>query len=331
MRDLRLSVVLCTYNGAAYLPDQLDSLLGQERLPDEVVVGDDASTDESWNIVQAFAERAGTMGVPVRAKRRSSNIGFVKNFSEALLRASGDVLFLCDQDDVWRADKLAVMESCFVADPDLLLLCTDAELIDACGQLMNRRLFEALELSDAQLQAVHDGHAFEDVLLHRTLVTGATAAMRRHLVGLALPVEPGWIHDEWLAVVAAALGRVEILEQPLIEYRQHGANQVGVPMRERTWVDKWRDLMRPRGDLLRAEAERLRAVEERLGQLPVPNADERLRLAKDRRSHFMRRAEIGRLPHLRRIAPIWHEASSGDYQRYSTGIRSMLRDVLRHD
>jgi hypothetical protein len=100
-------------------------------------------------------------------------------------------------------------------------------------------------------------------------------------------------------------------------------------MRGRTWVDKCRDLVRPRGDLLWAEAERLRAVEERLGRLPSLRQDERLRLVRERRGHFVRRNEIGRLPYLRRIAPVWREAVSGEYRRYSTGVRSAVRDLLR--
>ena len=328
MTQLRLSIVLCTYNGAAYLQPQLDSLLAQTRLPDEIVIGDDGSTDASVDMLQAFAARARDAGIEVQLLHHGENIGYVDNFSAGLRAAKGDVLFLCDQDDVWWADKLARMAERFEQDPALLLLHGDARLVDAEGHSLDCSLFEALQMTAQEREAIHGGRAF-DVVLRRSFVTGATAALRRRLVARALPVAPGWIHDEWLAAVAAAVGRVDFIDRPLIDYRQHGANQIG--MRKRTLAMKWRDLLLPRGKLLAGEAQRLQGLEDFFLQAGFHGSGDRAEQVRDKRTHFERRLAIGRLPRRLRWSPVLREARNGCYRRYGTGIRSVMRDLLRHD
>jgi len=325
---LKLSVVLCTYNGTAYLQLQLDSLLAQTRLPDEMVIHDDGSRDDTHSILQAFAITARQRGVAVTLVPHTQNLGYIENFSAALRQASGDVLFLCDQDDVWRADKLELMAARFAGDAGLLLLHSDARLVDAGGQPIGCSLFRALQLSAQEQAAIHAGDAFQ-VVLRRSFVTGATAALRRELVALALPVAADWIHDEWLAAVAAAAGRVDFVDAPLIDYRQHGGNQIG--MRRRTLAMKWQDLSRPRGSLLADEARRLQSLESFLAGCGLPCGIEYARQVRQKRLHFERRVALGLLPTWRRVQPILQEARSGCYRQFGTGGRSMLRDLLRHD
>jgi glycosyltransferase involved in cell wall biosynthesis len=322
----RLSIVLCTYNGAAYLQQQLDSLMAQTRLPDEIVISDDSSTDASQHILQAFAESARELGINVQLWSNPENLGYVENFSKALRRATGDVLFLCDQDDVWRSDKLTSMASRFEKDPQLLLLHSDAQLVDAEGNSLGYSLFDALQLTGDEKQFIHSGQAF-DVVLRRSFVTGATAALRRELVEMALPVGQDWIHDEWLTAIAAAFGPIDFIEEPLINYRQHDANQIG--MRKRTLMVKLQDLLVSRGPMLIAEARRWQRLEDFLAQ--VGGGSDRAAQARQRRGHFERRVAIGRLPRYQRLLPILREARAGYYRRFGTGGRSMLRDLLRHD
>ncbi|MBB5360709.1 glycosyltransferase involved in cell wall biosynthesis [Rhodanobacter sp. ANJX3] len=325
---LRLSIVMCTYNGAEYLQAQLDSLLAQTRLPDEIVISDDASTDATMMTLDAFAAIAGKHGVDVRISRHTGNVGFVENFSSALRQATGDVVFLCDQDDVWCPDKLAVMAARFAQDPDLLLLHSDARLVDAQGRSLNCSMFEALQMTAQEKQAIHDGRAFE-VVMRRSFVTGATAAMRREVIGLALPIAADWIHDEWITAVVSAVGKMDFVDAPLIDYRQHGGNQIGA--RKRTLATKWQDLILPRGRFLADEATRLRRLETFFSQAGFFDGTARASQVAYKRAHFEHRMAIGRLPRYRRAIPILREAYAGDYRRYGTGIRSMLRDMLRHD
>ncbi|MGN2247007.1 glycosyltransferase family 2 protein [Frateuria sp. GZRR35] len=320
-----LSVVLCTYNGAAYLQEQLESLLRQTRRPDEIVIGDDGSQDGTWLLLQAFKEKAAALGIRTQVLRHERNIGFVSNFSRMLQQAMGDILFLCDQDDVWRCDKLATITRCFENDPSLLLLFSDARLVDAGGAPLRHTLFEALELTREERAAIHEGRAFE-VLLRRNTVTGATSAFRRRLVDLALPVGTGWIHDEWLAIVAAAAGRVGMIEESLIDYRQHAGNQIG--MHKRTFIEKWRDLVRRRQAQLLAEIGRLEVLRAHLAAAPV-DFDRMRGPIERKRAHFQRRVLLGAVPRWARWPGVAREAMRGDYRRYVTGGRSVLRDLLR--
>ena len=328
MPPLRLSIVMCTYNGATYLEAQLDSLLAQTRLPDEIVISDDASTDASMTMLDAFALHAGDRGIDVRVSRHLSNVGFVDNFSSALRQATGDVLFLCDQDDIWRTDKMAVMAARFAQDPDLLLLHSDARLVDAKGRALNCSMFEALQMTVQEKQAIHDGHAFE-VVMRRSFVTGATAAVRREVIGLALPIAADWIHDEWIAAVVSAAGKMDFVDAPLIDYRQHGGNQIGAS--KRTLAMKWQDMILPRGKFLAEEATRLQRLEAFLIQASFFDGASRAAHVRHKRAHFERRVAIGQLPRYRRAIPVLREARAGDYRRYGTGVRSMLRDLMRHD
>lgn len=328
MKRLRLSIVICTYNGATYLQPQLDSLMAQTLLPDEIVIGDDGSSDGSAEILRAFAVRARQAGIAVRLRRNPENLGYVSNFTSGLRDADGDILFLCDQDDVWHPDKLARMVARFEHEPSLLLLHSDARLVDADGLSLQCSLFDALELTPAEKQLIHDGHTF-DVVLRRSFVTGATAAIRRELVAIALPVPPDWIHDEWLAAVAAVTGRLDFIDASLIDYRQHGGNQIG--MRKRTVITKWQELTLPRGAFLAAEARRLQWMEAFLERSEHPCAVEYATQIRHKRLHFERRVVIGKLPLWRRPRAILEETRKGTYRRFGTGPRSMLRDLLRHD
>lgn len=327
MTRLRLSIVMCTYNGSAFLQPQLDSLLAQTRRPDEILIGDDGSVDTTPGLLHDFAERARAAGIEVSLRLNRHNRGYVENFSEGLRSAKGDVLFLCDQDDVWLPGKLEQMAVHFEHDPGLLLLHSDARLVDGHGDPLGCSLFTALAMTAEEKQAIHAGNGF-DVVLRRSFVTGATAAVRRELVDLALPVGEGWIHDEWLAAVAAAVGRIDFVDETLIDYRQHDANQIGA--RRRTLAMKWQDLLLPRGELLAREAGRLHLLEAFLQGLPSAAAQQGAERISRKRMHFERRVRIGRLPRWQRMRAIAHEARLGCYRQYGTGRRSMLRDLLRH-
>ena len=324
---LSTSVVLCTFNGARFLEAQWDSLLAQSRPPDEIVVRDDGSDDGTWAMLDGLSARAAARGVRVRLIRNEHNLGYVANFEAVLRDASGDVLFLCDQDDVWHAEKLAILVAAFEQRADLLLLCTDARRIGEEGAALPRSLFEVLKVSRAELRRIHDGRGFE-VRLRRSLATGATIALRRTLLTDALPFPAGWVHDEWLAIIAAALGGFDCLEQPLIGYRQHVANQIGMPKRD--LAAKWRDLVKPRPALIDLLLARDASLQQRLtalgNRVPGPCRDrmtEKLR-------HLHARSEMRGVP-LHQLRTVVRETVSGRYRRYGTGWRSALRDLLRRD
>ncbi len=118
MRAVKISVALCTYNGAEFLPAQLASIVAQSRQPDEIVVCDDGSTDETHAQLRQFVTES---SIPVQFRINEKNLGSVKNFEQAIRLCTGEVIVLCDQDDVWREDKLKLIETAFSKrrQPDL--------------------------------------------------------------------------------------------------------------------------------------------------------------------------------------------------------------------
>lgn len=323
---LSTSVVLCTYNGARFLGAQWKSLLAQSRLPDEIVVRDDASIDPTPELLTSLAVEAEARGVAVRYIRGERNLGYVANFEAALRCASSEILFLCDQDDVWHFDKLATLTARFEHYTGLMLLCSDARRIDAAGAALSRTLFEVLRVTRGELRQIHAGDGF-GVLLRRSLATGATIALRRELLADALPFPEGWVHDEWLAIIAAALGGFDCIEQPLIDYRQHAENQLG--MQDRGVAAKWRDLVKPGPAMIDRLIARDEALQERLQLLGTRISRSNNDGTEEKLRHLRARAALHG-ERWKRAAAVLREVASGRYRRYASGWREALRDLLRH-
>ncbi len=323
---LSTTIVLCTCNGVRFLEAQWNSLLAQSRLPDEIVARDDASVDATVALLETLSRRAEDAGIRVRLFRNTANLGYVANFEVALRDASGDVLLLCDQDDLWHREKLASLVEQFERRPELLALCGDARRVDAAGRALGPSLFDVLKISRKELRSIHAGKGFE-VLLRRSLATGATMALRRTLLTDALPFPAGWVHDEWLAITAASLGGFDCTEQRLIDYRQHDANQLG--MADRDLAAKWRDLVWPRAAsidnklIARDEAlqERLRALGTRVSSVDRGRVEDKLR-------HLHARQTL-RGTSWRRAGTVLREMTAGRYRRYASGWHDALRDLLR--
>lgn len=321
---LTTSVVLCTYNGARFLPAQWASVLAQSRLPDEIVVRDDASTDATPTLLEQLAVDARARGVEVTLLRAEQNRGYIANFQAALQAATGHVVFLCDQDDIWHPHKLATQLVEFERRPLLLLLCSDARRIDASGADLGRSLFQTLRVRPREWQSIHAGHGF-DVLLRRSMATGATVALRRTLLADALPFPPGWVHDEWLAIIAAARGGFDGQAFALLDYRQHAANQIG--MRWRSMRTRVREFRAPPSigiDRLIARDEQLYG---RLLAMPDRVPETTMARVRDKLAHLHARAATAGAA-WSRLAPVLRESLRGRYRRFGPGWRLALRDVL---
>jgi glycosyltransferase involved in cell wall biosynthesis len=315
-----VSVALCTFDGAQYVHEQLQSLLAQSVLPDEIVVSDDASRDTTRAIVESTA---GRWSGRLTLVRQEINLGAVRNFESALARTTGEIVFLCDQDDVWSADKIARAVREFDRHPDAQLVHSDARLIDASGRSLGRTLLEALAPTRYERNLIEQDRSLE-VLLRRNFVTGATTALRRSLFELARPFPQEFLHDEWLALIAAAVGAIRRVEEPLIDYRIHAGNQAG--LRGVLLASRLRAMTSGRGDYHVNRARKLDVLFERLSHLGGRVPADRLRIVEACREHWHRRADLPKAP-LARLGSIMREWQSGRYRRFSSGPRSALRDL----
>lgn len=314
---LRCAVVLCSWNGERFLLQQLDSLRFQTHRIDQYVLSDDGSSDGSWALLQEFAAEQRARGSDVILHRNPQALGYIRHFEQALARADADVVFTCDQDDIWHPGKVATMMDAFAADPELLALHSDARLVDESGMPTGRTLFEVLDVTKREMHRMHDGDAFH-ALLRRNIVTGATMAVRRGVVAMATPFVTHWAHDEWMAMIAAMHGRVDTLESALIDYRQHGGNQIGAVVKtplQQVGIGVSRHAYQQRQVL------RMRELEARTpASTPIHDA------VTDRLRHAIARAGIPASP-FARVMHVGREWLRGGYRRHGSGLRSAFADL----
>jgi glycosyltransferase involved in cell wall biosynthesis len=221
---LRWSVALCTCNGAGFLPEQLASYVAQTRRPDELVVCDDASTDATLSLLETFAAEA---PFPVRIERNAERLGVSRNFALAVRLCTGDVIALSDQDDRWLPHKLERITAMFESSRAVHAVFSDADLVNGHGQPTGRRLWESVGFLPAHQEAVRRGQA-APMLLRSNFVTGATLAVRAELRDVMLPIPPIWGHEQWMALLAATFGELRMIAEPLIQYRLHERQQIGL-------------------------------------------------------------------------------------------------------
>lgn len=328
---LTVSVAMCTHNGAQYVTEQLRSILHQTLPAEQVVVSDDASSDATVQTVRDVfarfrAEHNGSAPTLTLILNKEP-LGVTANFEQATLACTGNLIALSDQDDVWVSERLERMVAQFTAQPDLTLLHSDARLVDGEGNPLGGNLSEAIGFSVWERRKIHDGAAL-DVLLRRNVVTGATTVFRRSLLDAAVPFPTAWVHDEWLAIIAAITGRVDFLPEKLTDYRQHASNQIGAA--KLTLGDKVGRLREPRAvrnQRLLARAEVLHARVPGLRVTGAPNIGE---FAARKVAHERFRSG---LPVVRafRLVPIVVEAASGAYQKFGRARYDMLRDLLQRE
>ena len=206
--SLTTSIAMATFQGAKHLREQLESIARQSRRPTELVVSDDASQDGTPDILDAFAR---TAPFDVRVVRGHTRVGYVRNFERALQMCTGDIVFFCDQDDVWFESKVAVVCDVMQREPSRHVVIHDRVVVDGSLRSTGTSSLSALRARGGKLTSY---------------VAGSSTALRRPLVDLVLPFpEPARVgHDAWVHQVAHGLGVVGVLEQPLMYYRRHGAN-----------------------------------------------------------------------------------------------------------
>lgn len=247
---MNVSVVLCTYEGAAYIGEQLQSILQQTRPPDEIVLSDDASGDATIAVAE---ELLCGSGITYEIHRNAQNIGFQQNFAQAMQRAHGDILFLSDQDDVWHPEKIARMLVPF-RRPETLLAFHDAALVDDGLRPLAPSFWQIMPFDPAPF-AEGDYRR----LLVSNVVQGSASAFRRRLLRDALPIPGIAIHDEWLALFAALRGGLVPVPDVLMQYRQSAGSALGAGAA--TWRDclmRWLRHFREKSAVARNELQRRR-------------------------------------------------------------------------
>lgn len=204
---MKISIAMATYNGAKNVEAQLVSFASQELLPDELIVCDDGSKDDTLEIVSVFKKRA-PFKVDIHQNER--NLGYGQNFCKAMELCGGDLIFLSDQDDVWYPEKVSTIVQLASRHPDKHVFLNDALLTD--GDLVSSGVTKL-----GQLKSTRVGPD--------SFVQGGCSAVRKEFLSLVLPLPEGRkAHDRWMMELARFLDFKMIYEKELQYYRIHGEN-----------------------------------------------------------------------------------------------------------
>jgi glycosyltransferase involved in cell wall biosynthesis len=200
---------MATYNGALYIERQLQSILGQLQLNDEVIIVDDYSIDSTIELVAKIGDSR------IRIYRNNINMGVQKSFEKAIGLASGGIIFLSDQDDVWHPEKVAKFSEIFTNLPEVSLVLSDARIVDNVGKVVVESFFKRRGGFVSGIVA--------NLVKNRYL--GCVMAFRKNLLEQILPF-PTSIpqHDMWIGLVNEVYGKAYFISTPLIDYRRHASN-----------------------------------------------------------------------------------------------------------
>lgn len=229
-----VSIAMCTFNGEAFLIQQLSSLSVQTHQPDEIIICDDASNDKSVAIAQAFAKDS---GLNVRIHRNDNNLGYVKNFEKAIGHCTQDLIFLCDQDDLWHPEKIQQMVDVFDAEPEVGLVLHDFCWIDDFNQPYPGPIdtYGPLQLSASQLpEEIRKNSINVFMQPYPRAWCGCMMAYRRSFNELVLPIFPGKGHDDWILKLLAPITETRFIANPLVRYRMHQKNTNRRDLEKRT-------------------------------------------------------------------------------------------------
>ncbi|GEM_PF-1827735 len=271
--DSRIDVALATYNGGPYIDEMLDSIAAQNHANLRVIISDDGSTDQTMAVVSAKAQT-----MPISVINGPGRKGVLRNFETALAASDAPYVALCDQDDFWMSEKLSTLlarlqalEATHGAQTPLLVF-SDIEVVDSQLQTIKASMYDgSIKTKSARV--------FEDFFFS-SHVPGCAMMFNRALLDIALPFPQVEIHDWWLIQVATLFGHVECVDRPLIKYRQHGNNAIGLGNPGKSsWSGRLQKLTRPmtfvrrRADKWHKQVKAIRmalkALEEQFGdQLP---------------------------------------------------------------
>jgi len=201
----RVSICLATYNGANCIEEQIQSVICQLNEFDEVVVSDDRSTDNTLEIIKSFQDSR----IKIYTNRFSS--GPVGNFQNAMSHVSGDIIFLCDQDDIWKENKI---DRHLEMHKDHDLVISNAIVIDENHNVLFSSFFEARGSKQG---------LFTNLLKNSYI--GCCMSFNKTVLDASLPFPPGiHMHDWWIGLVAELKGKIYFIKEPLMFYIRHNSN-----------------------------------------------------------------------------------------------------------
>jgi glycosyltransferase involved in cell wall biosynthesis len=322
----KISVAMCTYNGEKFVEEQIRSLLNQSRVPDEIIICDDNSSDRTLKRAKNTLENS---GVDYRIISSGINIGVVKNFEKAISLCSGDIIFTCDQDDIWLNKKIEIIESKFIENTNCVLAFCDAELVDSQLVKYEKSLWESLGLS---VQGFGVNNKFENILgilLKKCIVSGATMAFKSNLKDRILPLSENWIHDGWITIISYFSGDIVPIDEKLILYRQHSNNVIGA--KNKGLLSKLRKVLLNFDAIVKYRIKIFNRYSDVLEKLIHENmycTENDLKSLKNCVEFWERKTMLNKSSRFISIKNIISDLLNGSYRKYSNGVNLAIIDII---
>jgi len=206
---MSVSVALPTYNGQAYIKDQLDSIINQSHQPDEIVVFDDCSTDSTVDILQEYKH---TYPDLFEIHTGDKNVGINDNFMRVIEETDGDYIAIADQDDVWQPEKIELQLG--KMDTETTLITHNSRLLTQEGKKLDKTLWDGLIVSPSE------NSPFERLLV-QNFAQGASIFFDAEIKPYLSSVPDGFLYDHFISLIASACGEISVIDQCLLNYRQH--------------------------------------------------------------------------------------------------------------
>jgi len=221
----RVTIIMATYNGEKYLEEQIESILSSTYREFKLYIVDDGSKDSTMEILNLYKMRYPDI---IHISRNETNMGVTLNFLNAIIKTTSEYIMLCDQDDVWKKDKIArtmkrmkQMEVQFGKDMPVAVF-TDAYVTDSRLNIIHESFFRSGRLNPGLTDLPH--MLMENKLIGCTVMING--AVRKILQSKPLPKHARY-HDGWLGLIAASFGKISFIPEPTLFYRQHEGNVVG--------------------------------------------------------------------------------------------------------
>jgi glycosyltransferase involved in cell wall biosynthesis len=206
-----VSVAMATYNGEKYITEQLRSIIDQSFKNIEIIITDDASSDNTVSVIKDFQQQYGF----IKLYSNAINSGVTKTFENSFKNCTGNFIAIADQDDIWELHKIETLVNT-IGHEDAVY--SNSELVDKNGRPL-QQLFSSL----MHLQSYYSGAPF----LMGNCVPGHTILMKAVFANSILPLPNTIMFDRWISFCAAANNGIKYVDDPLVKYRQHESNTIG--------------------------------------------------------------------------------------------------------
>ena len=227
---MKISIAMTTYNGEAYIEKQIISILNQTRKVDEIIICDDCSTDDTVTILEHVLQREKCSYCHLVIN--DTNLGYKKNFRKSIEMTSGDLIFLCDQDDIWESEKIELVEKLFSKNKKIYALNSAFTLIDGQDKTIsykNRRGFLNHDMIRGKAGNNELVHIPYSMVLRYNISPGCTMAFRKDIKESYLKYTKSMLPHDWeINLLSGMKDGCYFLNKPLIRYRIHGKNTLGM-------------------------------------------------------------------------------------------------------